>query len=120
MNVDFVTGLRLTPRGKDAIMPVSDRASKQVHLVPLNFKGSSAEAVARLYVDTVWRLHDMPMQMYIDRDYRFTSAFWKEVAKLTGMMSDMTTIPPITHKGMGALSALIKRWNRSCEPTPNR
>jgi hypothetical protein len=91
VNVDFVTGLRLTPRDKDAIMTVSDKASKQVHLVPLNFKGSSAEPVARLYVDNVWSLHGMPMTMYSDRDSRFTSAFWKEVAKLTGMMSGMTT-----------------------------
>ena len=72
-------------------MTVSDRVSKQVHLVPLNFKGSSAEAVARLYVDNVWRLHGMPMKMYSDRDSRFTSAFWKEVSRLTGMMSGMTT-----------------------------
>jgi hypothetical protein len=28
---------------------VTDRTSKQVHLIPLNFLGSSAEAMARLY-----------------------------------------------------------------------
>ena len=81
----------MTPRGMDAILTVTDRVSKQVHLIPLNFLGSSAEAVARLYVDNIWRLHGMPLKMYSDRDCRFTSAFWKEVSRLTGMMAGMTT-----------------------------
>jgi transposase InsO family protein len=62
-----------------------------VHLVPLSFKGSNAAAVARLFVDNVWRLHDMPSSIVSDRDVRFTSAFWKELCTLTGTQTNMTT-----------------------------
>ena len=33
----------------------------------------------------------MPQKIFSDRDPRLTSAFWKEVTRLTGMMSGMTT-----------------------------
>ena len=91
INVDFITGLALTERGYDAIMTVTDRFSKMVHFIPLKFKGSDSQKIARLFIDHVWRLHGMPMKIYSDRDPRFTSAFWREVARLTGMMSGMTT-----------------------------
>ena len=91
INVDFVTGLALTERGYDAIMTVTDRKSKMVHLIPLRFKGSDSRRIARLFIDHVWRLHGMPMKLFTDRDPRFTAEFWKEVCRLTGMMSGMTT-----------------------------
>ena len=56
-----------------------------VHLIPLNFTGSSADAVARLCVYTIWRLHGMPRKLISGRDSRFTSnAAWKEVARGNG------------------------------------
>jgi hypothetical protein len=56
-----------------------------VHLIPLNFTGSSADAVARLCVYTIWRLHGMPLKLISGRDSRFTSsAFRKEVARGNG------------------------------------
>ena len=91
VSVDFVTGLALTARGYDAIMTVTDRKSKMVHFIPLRFKGSDSQRIARLFVDHVWRLHGMPLKLFSDRDSRFTSAFWKELCRLTGMMSGMTT-----------------------------
>ena len=91
VSVDFVTGLALTARGHDAIMTVTDRKSKMVHFIPLRFKGSDSQRIARLFVDHVWRLHGMPLKLFSDRDTRFTSAFWRELTRLTGMMSGMTT-----------------------------
>lgn len=91
INLDFVTGLALTERGVDAIMTVTDRKSKMVHFIPLRFKGSDAQRIARLFIDNVWRLHGVPQKLFTDRDPRFTAAFWKEVCRLTGMMSGMTT-----------------------------
>ena len=91
VNVDFITGLALTERGHDAIMTVTDRLSKMVHFIPLRFKGSDSQRIARLFIDHIWRLHGMPMKVFSDRDPRFTSAFWQEMTRLTGMMSGMTT-----------------------------
>ena len=91
VSIDWVTGLKATERGVDAIMTVTDKLSKMVHLIPLHFKGSDAQRTARLFIDHVWRLHGMPQKIFSDRDPRLTSAFWKEVTRLTGMMSGMTT-----------------------------
>ena len=91
VSIDWVTGLKATMRGVDAIMTVTDKLSKMVHLIPLHFKGSDAQRTARLFIDHVWRLHGMPQKIFSDRDPRLTSAFWKEVTRLTGMMSGMTT-----------------------------
>jgi len=70
---------------------VVDRFSKHVHLIPLTFKGSNAVEVARLFVDNVWKHHGMPRSIVSDRDVRFTSAFWEEFCRLTGIQRDMTT-----------------------------
>jgi hypothetical protein len=67
---------------------------KVVHLIPLNFKVSAAETVARLFVDHGWRIHGMLVKLYGDQDSRFISAFWKEVAHLTGMMSPGSSRSP--------------------------
>ena len=40
--MDFVTRLAMPSRGYDAVLTITDRVSTMVHLVPLQFKGSSA------------------------------------------------------------------------------
>jgi hypothetical protein len=62
------------------------------HLIPRNFKVSAAEAVVRLFIGHGWRIHGMLVKLYSDRDTRFTSAFWKEIAHLTGRMSPGTQL----------------------------
>ena len=57
VSVDFVTGLPLTDRGNDAFVAFTCKLSKMVHVVPMNFGDSSAATVARIYFDSVWRLH---------------------------------------------------------------
>jgi hypothetical protein len=65
--------------------------SKMVHLPRLHFTSSLAEAVARLCVDTIWRIHGMPLPLISDRDTRFTSALWKEGVRVMCMMSGVPT-----------------------------
>jgi hypothetical protein len=84
VNMDFVTGLPKTARGWDAILTFTDRFSKMVHLVPLEFAGSTAQQVARIYFDNVWRLHGVSQKIISDRDPRFMSAFWTEIFRLLG------------------------------------
>jgi hypothetical protein len=79
VSMDFVTGLPPTVDGLDAILTFTDKLSKMVHLVPLNFAESSAEQVARIYMDWVWRLHGAPRKIISDRDVRFQSQFWLEL-----------------------------------------
>ena len=44
----------------------------------------SAKQVARLYWQSVGRLHGIPSVLISDRDVRFTSKFWKELWRLLG------------------------------------
>ncbi|KAK3268859.1 hypothetical protein CYMTET_22662 [Cymbomonas tetramitiformis] len=91
VGVDFVTGLPMTEQGNAAFVAFTCKLSKMVHVVPMHFGDSSAATVARIYFDTVWRLHGAPMKIVSDRDPRFQDAFWKELMRLMGVKVAMTT-----------------------------
>ena len=91
VGVDFVTGLPLTQQGNDAFIAFTCKLSKMVHVVPMNFGDSSAQTVARIYFDVIWRQHGAPMKIVCDRDPRFQDAFWKELMRLMGVRVASTT-----------------------------
>jgi len=53
--VDFIMKLLIVAK-KDAILVVCDRLSKMTHFVATT-EGTSAEGLARLFRDNVWKLH---------------------------------------------------------------
>jgi len=63
--VDFITKL-LVVAGKDAILVVCDRLSKMTHFVATT-EGMSAEGLARLFRDNVWKLHGLPESIVLDK-----------------------------------------------------
>jgi len=63
--VDFITKLP-TVAGKDVILVVCDRLSKMTHFVATT-EGTSAEGLARLFRNNVWKLHGLPESMLSDR-----------------------------------------------------
>ncbi|KAK3274914.1 hypothetical protein CYMTET_16929 [Cymbomonas tetramitiformis] len=89
--VDFVTGLPVSERGNDAFVAFTCKLTKMVHVIPMNFGDSSAAVVARIYFDSVWRLHGAPMKIVSDRDPRFQDAFWQELMRLMGVKVARTT-----------------------------
>eukprot|EP00854_Cymbomonas_tetramitiformis_P034597 gene34597-biopygen34145 len=91
VSVDFVNGLPLTTQGNDAFVTFTCKLSKMVHLVPMNFGDSSAQTVARIYFDVVWRHHGAPMKIVYDRDPRFQDSFWRELMRLMGVRVASTT-----------------------------
>ena len=91
IQLDFVGPLPMTERWHDAVMTVTDRSSKMVHLIPLGFQGSDAAVVARLLRDHVWKHHGMPTRIISDRDVRFTSKLWTELCELLHIDREMTT-----------------------------
>ena len=52
---------------------------------------SSAQQIARLFVDHWWRSFGTPARIISDRDTRFTSAWWAEFTRLIGAYPAMTT-----------------------------
>eukprot|EP00854_Cymbomonas_tetramitiformis_P013359 gene13359-biopygen13752 len=97
--VDFVTGLLVSERGNDAFAAFTCKLSKMVHIVPVNFGDSSAATVARIYFDSVWRLHGAPMKIISDRDPRFQDVFWQELMRLMGVKVART--PPYNPRSDG-------------------
>jgi len=77
ISVDFVT--RLPPSKRfDAICVVVDRLTKQRHLIPCKTT-ITAEELARLFCDRVFRYHGLPKTIVSDRGPQFASHFWKHL-----------------------------------------
>ena len=83
VSLDFITHLPKTDREKDAILVVVDRLSKQAHFIATT-KTVTAEETARLFLETIFKLHGMPKTLVSDRDPRFTSDFWRSLMRLLG------------------------------------
>ena len=88
--MDFVTHLPRTRQKHDALMVVVDYLTKMLILRPTH---SSATAVdtARIFVDSVVRMHGLPRAIVSDRDTKFTSTFWREVSRTMGTTLAMSS-----------------------------
>ncbi|CDJ63606.1 hypothetical protein ENH_00045770 [Eimeria necatrix] len=72
VNLDFVTDLRLTTTGHDAILVVVDSLSKMAHFIPAKKSHSAADTVELLAARLI-RYHGFPDVLISDRDPRFQS-----------------------------------------------
>jgi hypothetical protein len=79
LSVDFVTGLPIS-KGFDAICVFVDRLTKQRHLLPCHTT-ISAEGLADLFCDRVFRYHGLPESIVSDRGPQFASRFWKHLCQ---------------------------------------
>jgi IS30 family transposase len=76
-SMDFVEGLPKSD-GKDVIMVIVDRFSKDAHCVTLSHP-YSARTIARAFMDNIYKLHWIPALITSDRDSVFLSRFWNEL-----------------------------------------
>ena len=65
ISADFITKLPLA-QGYDSILVVVDRFTKMTHFVPTTER-TTAEGLARLFRDNIWRLHGLPESIISDR-----------------------------------------------------
>jgi len=65
LTVDFIMKLPVVA-GKDAVLVICDRLSKMTHFV-VTTEGMSAEGLARLFQDNVWKLHGLLESVVSDR-----------------------------------------------------
>ena len=68
---DFITKLPLA-QGYDSILVVVDRLTKIVYFIPIIEK-TSAEELARLFRDNMWKLHGLPESIILDRGPQFAA-----------------------------------------------
>ena len=90
VSMDFVFGFPEDDHKNNGILVFVDRFSKMVHLaaVPESIK---AQGCARVFIDTVFRLHGLPRELVSDRDPRFTADFWQSVFRSLGTRLKMST-----------------------------
>ena len=52
----------------------------------------SAEGLARLFRDNVWKLHGLPKSIILDRGPQFTAGLMKELNKMLEIKSKISTM----------------------------
>ena len=77
--------------GKDAILVVYDRLSKMTHFVATT-EGTSAEGLARLFRDNMWKLHRLPESMVLDRGPQFVAELTKELNRMLEIKTRLSTV----------------------------
>ena len=88
LTVDFIIKL-LVVVGKDAILVVCDRLSKMMHFV-VTTEGTSAEGLARLLWDNIWKLHGLPESIVSDRGPQFVVELTKELNRMLGIKTKLS------------------------------
>jgi len=88
--VDFITKLPVVV-GKDAILVVCDRLSKMMHFVAMT-EETSAEGLARLLWDNVWKLYGLPESVVSDRGSQFAAELTKELNRMLGIKTKLSTV----------------------------
>ena len=70
--MNFVFGFPEDAHNNIGILVLVDRFSKMVQLAAVS-ESISAHGCARVFIDTVFRLHGLPSELVSDRDPRFTN-----------------------------------------------
>ena len=88
--VDFITKLPIVA-GKDTILVVCDRLSKMTYFVA-TIEGTSAEGLARLFRDNVWKLHRLPESIVLDRGPQFAAELTRKLNRMLGIEIRLLTV----------------------------
>ena len=88
ISVDFITKL-LISKGYDSILVICDRFLKMSHFVATTEK-TTAEGLARLFRNNVWKLHGLPERVISDRGLQFAAGMTKELNKMLGIETKLS------------------------------
>jgi len=87
---DFITKLPIA-QGYNLILVVVDRLTKMVHFIPTTEK-TSAEGLARLFRDNVWKLHRLPKSIILDRGPQFAAGITRELNRMLEIKSKLSMV----------------------------
>ena len=89
VTTDLISGLPES-HGFDSIWIAVDRLTKRIRVAPTTAEVDSV-GIARLFRDHVWRNHGLPDQIISDRGPQFVSAFTRELNRLLGIQTSLST-----------------------------
>ena len=90
ISADFITKLPLA-QGYDAILVIVDRFTKMGHFIPTTEK-TSAEGLAHLFRDNIWKLHGLPDSIISDRGPQFVAGIMKELNCMLGIETKLSMV----------------------------
>jgi len=90
LTVDFITKLLLVVC-KNVIQVVYNRLSKMKHFVA-TIEGTLAERLARLFRYNIWKLHELPESVVLDRGPQFAAELTKKLNKILGIETKLLTL----------------------------
>ena len=88
--MDFIFSLPEADHKNSDFLVFVDRFIKVVHLDAVT-ESITAQGCARVFIDTIFRLHGLPRELMFDRDPRFTAEFWQPVFRSLGIRLKMST-----------------------------
>ena len=95
-------------QGYDSILVIVNRLTKIVHFIPTMEK-TSAEGLAQLFRDNVWKLYRLPESIISDEGPQFAAGIMQELNKILEIESKLlTAFHPQTDRQ-------IKRVNQELE-----
>ena len=83
ISVDFITKLPLA-QGYNSILVVVDRFTKMAHFIP-TIEKTSAEGLAQLFRDNIWKLHGLPDSIISDRGPQFAAGIMRKLNHMLGI-----------------------------------
>jgi len=89
ISANFITKLPLAQE-YDTILVVCDCFSKMVHFIATMEK-TSAEGLAKLFWDHIWKLHGLPESIISDRGVQFVVGMMKELNNLPEIQTKLST-----------------------------
>jgi len=89
ITADFIIKLLLA-QGYNAILVVCNQLTKMAHFI-LTMDKTSAEGLARLFRDHVWKLHGLPESIILDRGAQFAANLMKELNQILGIKTRLST-----------------------------
>jgi hypothetical protein len=88
LSIDIIIGLP-DSGGHNAILVVVDRLTKMPHFIPCH-DTCTAENVAFLFWDPIWRLHGLPESIVSASGSIFVSELWRNLCKELGIHSKLS------------------------------
>ena len=74
ISMDFITGFPMTVRQHDSVMVVVDKLTKASNFIHVK-STYKTNAIAKIFMKEIFRLHGFPKAIISDRDTKFTSNF---------------------------------------------
>jgi len=111
ISADFITKLPLA-QGYDAVLVVCDCFSKIAHFIVTTEK-TSAEGLAKLFQNHVWKLHGLSESIISDRGVQFVAGMMKELNNLLGIQTKLlTAYHPQTDRQMERINQELEQYLR--------